>query len=157
MVQTTICECASGALVSNYAVTWVVIILGWFIVNHQNNKRETRKEIRTQLDIFTKKIKLLEDNSIRYHKNAHHDPNLSKTIKRDIDYLIKLTKRLKLLETTILNRRIITFRKSITFDNFDNQDKHIKQNEDSPLIAAIYVSCDDFIDSLEHAYIKKFQ
>ena len=31
-------------------VPWVLIIVGWAIVNHQNNRRETRKEARSMAD-----------------------------------------------------------------------------------------------------------
>lgn len=156
MAQTVICECASSVLSSNYYITWVVIIFGWFIVNWQNNKRETRKEIRNQIDLFTQKLKSLEEDSILYHKNSRHDAELSKSIKRDLEYLIKLSRRLKLLDNIILNRQIIELRKSITFSNFDNPTKHQPQVESSSLLGGIYVSCDNFVDTFEQAYINKF-
>lgn len=31
-------------------VTWILIVVGWVIVNHQNNLRETRKEARAMAD-----------------------------------------------------------------------------------------------------------
>lgn len=156
MAQTLICDC--GASSSDYLqiITWLVIIIGWFIVNNQQNIREKRKERRAQLDDFNGNIIQLEKKAISYHINATHDEQLAREIKRNLDVIRKFAIRIKLLDTKILNRVIINLRQSITYKNFDNGTNHNQETENSELVGGIYSACDTFIDSMESSFQNKY-
>jgi len=48
-------------------VTWLLVIAGWLLVNHQNNIREKRKEIRTILDKIQSLLDEIEIQAVNYH------------------------------------------------------------------------------------------
>lgn len=45
----------------------VALIIGWLIINYQNNQRETRKEVRASLNDIQSIIAELEVDGVRYH------------------------------------------------------------------------------------------
>lgn len=156
MAQNLICNCVSSG--SDYIpiITWLVIIIGWFIVNNQQNKREQRKERRAQIDIFNSNISQLEKKAISYHTNILHDEQLAREIKRKFDELRKFSLRIKLIDIKDLNRLIIALRRSITYENFDNGENHAQEAEDGELVAGIYISCDAFVDKMESRFHEKY-
>jgi len=155
MAQTLICDCGSFGNEYFQIGTWLIIILGWFIVNYLHNKRELRRESRAQLDAFNTSLSSVERKAIEYHLKLEHDEILARELKRQLDEIRKLSIRLGLVDTKAHNLLIIKLRKSITFDNFDNCTNHKQENENGELIAGIYDSCDDFIDKMESGFKKK--
>jgi hypothetical protein len=100
-------------------VSWGLIILGWVIVNRQNNNRETRKEIRAGLLDLYKLLDEIEDDAFIYHTEIG-DPVVARKIKRSIS---QIAPRIKLA----LRKRVeckygfplYAFRQSITLSNFE--------------------------------------
>lgn len=70
----------NGTPIWFYPVTWALVIIGWLIVNWQNNRREERKEIRTALTKIFEDIKSLQDEAIAYHTSARRNFNLETKI-----------------------------------------------------------------------------
>ena len=60
--------------------TLVTVIVGWIVVNWQNNNREERKEVRSSLSDVHEEITKLEDIAIEYHTAESR----SKTNEREI-------------------------------------------------------------------------
>ena len=75
-------------------VTWLLIIAGWLLVNHQNNIREKRKEIRTILDKIQSFLDEIEIQAIQYHTNQASS-DLAFQLKRSLNQ--KLRNRLDIL------------------------------------------------------------
>lgn len=155
MSQSVICECANTGGIAQ-VFTWLIVVAGWFVVNRHQNIRERRKETRAQLDQVNALIKNLEDLSIKYHTNPAHDEDLARNIKRLLALIRKFTYRTSILEAIELNKIIINLRKSVTYKNFDNGDHHIQVAEDGDIVDNICNSCDEYIDTLERAFVKKF-
>lgn len=113
------------------AVTWGLVILGWVIVNRQNNNRETRKEIRAALFDLYKLLDEIEDEAVKYHTSETPDGILGRRIKRNLSQLslrIKLASRgLLKCKTAVL---VAAFRRSITWENFETSNFKQKAPED---------------------------
>lgn len=156
MAQNLICNCGTSNCDYLQIITWIVIIIGWFIVNSQHNKRELRKERRAQIDTFNEKIDQLEKKAVSYHTHAEHNELLARDIKRNFDEIRKFSLRIKLLDIKVVNRLIINLRRSITFKNFDNGINHKQESENGELVAGIYNACDTFIESMEASFHDKY-
>ncbi len=50
--MTAECTTAATSLLQSFApaVSWILVIVGWSIVRHDNNRREARKEVKTLVD-----------------------------------------------------------------------------------------------------------
>lgn len=67
---------------------WLVIIAGWIYVSWDNNQREHRKEIRSQVNEIKNLILETRDNSFQYYTSTASDPNaalLELQIKEKLD------------------------------------------------------------------------
>jgi len=157
MAQTLICDCSSAGSVLIQITTLIVVIIGWYVINRHNNKREKRREVRTQLDSFISLVSDIEKNSVKYHIEQDHNEEIARTIKRNIGALRKFAIRLNLLDTNILNRSNINLNRAITMKNFDNGENHIPESENGELIAGIYSVCDDFVEAMESGYNKIYK
>jgi hypothetical protein len=103
------------------AISWSLIVVGWVIVNRQNNDRETRKEIRAALLDLYKLLDEIEDDAFAYHTGTS-DPVLARKIKRSISQIaprIKLALRNRL--ECKYSHPLFEFRKSITLTNFETK------------------------------------
>lgn len=72
---------------ASQVITWLLVLLGWTIVNAQNNRREERKELRAALDRLSLRIEKLVVLSIKYWQSevSSESDDTSWEIKRDLD------------------------------------------------------------------------
>ena len=141
---------------ANYTsvVTWLIVIFGWLVVNHQQNQRETRKELRARLDLIEGMVNDTEQSAIRYHTSAH-DPGSSRTLKSDIDRLSNLTRAIGNIISCSFSYRIVRFRQSVTLKNFDSSEHQIL-TIDHEVIDTIAKETQSLINELEEAYSYKY-
>ena len=119
-----------------HSLSWILIIAGWVVVNDQNNKRETRKEVRASLLELYRILDEIEDAAYEYH-TTDGDAGKARKIVRAIHQIaprIIMAKRgpIKFHYTRVL----ADFRRAITFENFDTAAFKRKQPED-PFFDAI--------------------
>ena len=138
-----------------YVISWVVVCIGWLVVNQQNNRREERKEIRASLGDIHKEVDDLVAMSIAYHKKNSHSPDDSKAIR------LKMHKvGFKILHLHFhsdkVNRAIYELRHSITFKNFDTW-KHQAQTDASEIVEGIYYQSDVLLNELENYFGKLYR
>ena len=75
-------------------VTWLVVVSGWCFVNHQNNLREKRKEIRALIDGVQAQLNDIEKLAVEYH-TSENSKNLAFELKRSLNQ--KLSSKFKIL------------------------------------------------------------
>ncbi len=137
------------------AITWIIVIAGWLVVNSQHNRRETRKEIRSNLDSIISNIEDLENSAISYHTTACNDIDGHK-IKVSINHISRNINSLALPLDGNFAYQLAQFRKSITLRNFDSHEHEILPINDE-VIDDIGASVQQLIRSLDDAYRDKYQ
>ena len=98
------------------AVNWSLIIIGWLIINWQHNARETRKELRAELDKIYGLLGDIEEKSIRFHTGKTHDPVLMSDI---INIISRLPRYIKTIDfwSHNIGFGVMCVRKSATYNN----------------------------------------
>lgn len=138
-------------------VPWLLVAVGWIVVNWQNNSREKRKEVRAKIDSIKKSIDDVEDLAIAHHIQAQEDARCMK-IKRA---LVRVSREisivgiagLKISDSVKAHARL---RQAITLKNFETSQYQALALTDS-IIADIGATSDSLRLHLESAYSQKFQ
>jgi hypothetical protein len=132
-------------------ISWTIIFVGWYIINRQNNNRETRKEVRESLLSLYRHLDEIETDAIAYH-TGDGDPLLARKIKRDID---QIPGRISLAQRGSMKGRyahhLIRFRQAITLNNFDTA-SFVQKEPTDRFFDEIVVSKRSLIHCLDLAY-----
>lgn len=139
------------------AVSWLIVIVGWIVINHQNNQRETRKELRTAIDTVEKYILDTEKSAIQFH-TAKYSESTAKELMVEIDRIdsrIELISRATKDELT-LKRAFISFRQAITLYNFDRSN-HQVESDQSEIIDNISGASNSIFQALEQCFATSFR
>lgn len=138
-----------------YVGTWAVVIIGWIVVNQQNNRREERKEVKASMSNIIELTDEITTKALEYHKKSEHSAELSKDIRLQLQRLGFRIQHLHFYDG-ILNRSIFEYRNSITYKNFDSVD-HKSVSDDSEIIEDIHHSSDALMHSLEDCFGRRFR
>jgi len=138
-----------------YPVTWILVVLGWVIVNWQNNRREDRKEVRAALTKMYSDIAELEKAGILFHTSKSQDYNLAS------DILImqgKLSERLSQLRIrgSSYSNELAFFTDSISLENFLDAN-FVRQSVSSPLVNSIRDTSKELESVLEVEFSNLFR
>ncbi len=136
-------------------ITWVLVIIGWLIVNSQHNKRISRKETRDRLDQMGESLLKLEQVAIEYHTAKKRNDKLACSIRTAIERVSRAINRLGLATTAELNPKIIDLRRAITLQNFDSR-KYERKDPSGEFIDRISHSTGELIDLLESKYLVRY-
>lgn len=134
--------------------TWVIVVIGWLIVNNQNNNRERRKEIRQAIDKIVKKIEEIEQDALQFHQSAFDDSS-ARALLLSLDKNSRSIAWLKIVESEIYKKSIISFRRSITLNNFDPT-THVALDGNNAQLARISAAAENLVDLLESAYAAQY-
>ena len=135
-------------------VTWLIVLIGWFVIDKQNNRREQRKEIRAAIDALGEMLDVLEQDAINFHTSGF-DERKGSELRLAIQRLSARVGRLSFSENVNLNTRIIDLRRAITLRNFESTNHNVQQN-DSQIILTIAAAKDSLIDELEFLFKERF-
>ena len=136
------------------AVTWLIVLRGWYIVNKQNNQRERRKEIRTSTDRLKERIEKLEQIAITFHSSGF-DSEKARVILGEIQRISQTAIRTRLLSYEEHKQLTLDLRRSITLDNFDATN-HRELLLNNPLLDRIYRSVNNIIEALEDGFSRNY-
>ncbi|MCX7091894.1 MAG: hypothetical protein NTY50_00365 [Methylobacter sp.] len=139
-------------------VTWLLVISGWLLVNHQNNVREKRKEIRTILDKTQSFLDEVEIEAIKYH-TSQESSDLAFQLKRSLNQ--KLRNRLDILALRNLNiekcyPHLKKLRQAVTLENFDTS-SFKPQNLEDDVIKNIWLAKDKLSQELEKSFATRYR
>lgn len=149
-------ECPSLLNEISPVVAWSLVVLGWLIINRQHNRRETRKELRAQLDQVCKEIADVEHKATNYHLALTCDHALGRDIKIRLKRLGRSLKLLDLGKNRARNHRFVRFRQALTLKNFDTA-HHEQQQIDSNLLDEIAIETENLVFFLEEEFSKKYR
>jgi len=144
-------------MVLTQIMTWLLIIFGWLIVNHQNNIREKRKEIRGTLDKMQLFLDEIETQAIQYHTNQATNElafqlkrNLNKKLRDKLDIL-----KIRSLDVKTSYSLLFKFRQAVTLKNFDTS-KYEVQTINDDLIKNILLTKDNLSQEFEKSFAKRY-
>ena len=136
------------------AITWLIVLFGWNIVNAQNNQRERRKEVRTSTDRLKERLEKLEQMAIAFHR-SDFDSERARLIQGELQRISQTAIRTGLLTTVDYNRFTVDLRRSITLKNFDST-SHIILPLSDPLLDRISCAINNIIEALEDGFSRKY-
>lgn len=138
-----------------YVLSWIVALVGWIVVNQQNNRREERKEIRSALSEIYKIVEDLTDKASKYHQTESPSSTDAAAIKLQLQRLGQKITHLHFHDDTV-NRSVYELRSAITYENFDSH-SHTAVNETSDLVNDIYFQAEQLIDALEGCFGRSYR
>lgn len=139
-------------VIKNYPiiVNVPIIIIGWWIINRQNNKRETRKEIRALLNDVQSMIGEIEAEAILYHTEEYDLGRRSQlTFKASL-----MSKKIQIVTRALdvdLIGHINKMRNSIMTKNWDRNEHHALALDDN-LIKKIHLESSELSIQLENNF-----
>jgi len=136
-------------------VTWGLVVGGWIVVDRLSQKREARKEVRSQVDAFIADLRTLEAQAISYHLATTYDKAAARAIKASVEHLRIRLQYLGLLTAGRRAALISRLRRAITSDNFDTV-QHVPQEIDGQLIGEISSATDSLVHALESGFREEF-
>ncbi|WP_063030615.1 hypothetical protein [Pseudomonas yamanorum] len=145
----------NGTPIWFYPVTWALVIVGWLIVNWQNNRREERKEIRTALAKIFDDIDSLQREAITYHTAKRKNFNLETQIVMMESRLSEHLGYLRIRNSSYMDQYSL-FVDAITLDNFQSA-TFIRQAPSSLIIENIRDTSSDLESALELEFSKLFR
>jgi hypothetical protein len=148
-------------------IGWIIAAIGWIIAlvslifNHRlTNIRDTRKEIRSEIDKFVSSLKLLRDAANDYYFPAKSDTNSKRMIvdiHNQITELDRFIGWLKALKGGIdLDNNFSDLFEIITGDDFESS-SHISGAHYSDKCKEISLKTQETIADIENWYKKKYQ
>lgn len=106
------------------AMTWSVVVAGWWIVNLQNNRREARKEARSLTDGSKQSAKKICELGKGYLTSQIESQRLAVEIKAELDLLeLELARFNDFSERSNLMTKFSEFAESITGGDFESADR----------------------------------
>lgn len=138
------------------AVSTLTIVVGWYMINKQNNQRETRKELRKLLDDISKDLEKLTEEAFLFHTSVYNHINAMKIqtrIKLSIDKITRAAESLDMAHDML--QPCIDLRRSITYENFDSTGHQIF-NSDNEIIERINDQYPSIVFPLEESFHKKY-
>lgn len=135
-----------------------IVVVGWWIVSSQTDKRERRKEIRAIVEDLRKTILEIREDTVEYYgtENKISVGSLSDKIK--LNFLL-VSQYLLLLKNAgmVLNvsAELIALRKTATGGFFESKDFH-KQTENPKWLSSLCSESVELILAIEKAYFRSF-
>lgn len=149
----SITRAESLRLVSS-AITWVIIVGGWIVVNRQSNNRELRKELRSEIDSIKEEVEEIVLMALSYHMESPSKESAFKLLGK-LKRLNRKIFRLPLSEVEISSISYYSrkLKQGITMQNFGIDEKVVRSlGYDSEIVGGIENGAEDLVDDLERAF-----
>ncbi len=131
------------------------IIVGWLIINIQNNKRETRKETRSELNNIQTLITELTKESIIYHTEKRCT-NLEETIVSKASFLSRKIQLAVIPLGSEHSIRINTYKDALMKNNFATSEHSPILEGSDDLLKTIRNEAQQLILELDNSYSEKY-
>ncbi|WP_143714424.1 hypothetical protein [Laribacter hongkongensis] len=137
--------------------SWILVIIGWFFVRYDNNKRESRKELRNELDSIIILIDKIEEKAREYYKTPPgNSSGLALEIKSSIKRLGMHIKRISDSDKKYekCKEHLLEYRIHVTSNDFECSSREPKP-ESHQIYIEIADSAINLQDALENAFKSK--
>lgn len=131
--------------------TWLIIIVGWYVVHHLTLKREERKEARERVDAYLSLFRAIEEKAILFHQSPEFREDKARELKNDIQRAFKILKRHPFVKFEIGADLHKEFRRAITYRNFEPSG-FVRQPAQSQILSDIVNAVDDIEEQIEKEY-----
>lgn len=127
------------------------IVIGWFVANHQANRREDRKEARSLVDQVKSRANLIAEQSLQYQ--CEDKSELAVLIKSSIDALeIDLSRMPNFaVKNAPLITALIDFQDAVTGGDFETAGR-IKRSAASDEIATVLRTRNRLLSEIERQF-----
>ena len=134
----------------------LVVVVGWFVANHQANTREVRKEARSAVDEARKLIKEVANDSLKYFCEGKDE--LAVPIKSGLEALEVDLDRLPnfRVKDAPLMGRLVEFQDAVTGGDFEAKDRK-RHPLDSAEVSAILRTRNALLAELERQFKAYFR
>jgi hypothetical protein len=138
-------------------ITWVLVGIGWFLVNRQNDLREARKELRSKITELCKLVSDIEADATTFYARAGNAAEA-------VSDRGKITHKLSLLGVGVsqitprhhpILGALVTFRQSITGDAFD-EEARASLRYNNPTLDSVRAAAEMLVDQLESAFCVRY-
>lgn len=136
-------------------ITWVLIIGGWWVINRQNNWRESRKETRAALNQLLDELNQIELQAYQYHQASPPSLVMGRDLKLALSRVSNFIDRQNLLPRG-KRQPLAKLRRAITLNNFDTE-HFMTQEDDSELLAGVSAAKDQLVDALERQFLREYR
>ena len=147
-------ECAEPNAFHDW-VTWLLVIVGWIVINAQHNLRVTRNEIRQRLDLLREDLHKLEGASMLHH-TVENDPARRAEVRRMITTVATSISVLTNAGLEVRQRfaLLTSLRQAITLENFDEDYEPLPM--DHRIVLNIGAAIAKILSSTEDAYAQRY-
>jgi hypothetical protein len=156
MAEPTAYQIANDVL--RIAIPAAIVVIGWWIVSNQNDKRERRKEIRSIVDELKEIILEIRADTIEYYSERNSEATGSLSDKIKLNFLL-VSQYLLLLRNAGMainvSAELIALRKTATGGYFENA-QFRKQGENPKWLSGLCSESVELILAIEKAYFRSF-
>lgn len=142
-------NCADGSL------TWLLVLLGWYVVHRASLSRERRKERREITFRCVDEVKDIERRALGFHTAAAYCHDAVEEITVDVSRLIRRLQRPPLQSLQIPTQHLVRLRQSITLKNADLSG-FTAQQRNGEIPQEIRSACNSLIDAIELAREREY-
>lgn len=140
-------------------LTILLALLGWFVVSRQNNLAESRKELRSAIDVIVHEIDELRDLALKYYSSKFEDSfEMAFRVKvnqaRLINKIERLSKTNKSFEKLTHLEELMDAVSGGDFENYNRPVRLYSKIPDEILLNIAYCS-DNLIQAIELAFISE--
>ena len=138
------------------SIAGLLAVIGWFVTNNQNNRREDRKELKFAIDAIIIEIKNLQEKILTYYVSDWDEKSifLERQIKRDCELLDNHVHRLAKMRTKNFKevQKLVKYSKILTERPFEQKERAAIKPLESILLSEISLAANELINELEEKY-----
>lgn len=140
--------------------TWLLVIIGWFFVSSDNNKRENRKEVRLAINAISTTLTNLQKLVFRYYTSAINAPGVDDISVEIKDEIMRLGLQLEVLkkhdDKFNLDTEYLKLKQDVTGNaNFDSNNRRQLNRNDRDLMT-MALSGQSLLEELEVRFVKYY-
>lgn len=146
-------------ILKDYVLPWLpttATLIGWYVVNRQNNKREARKEERALIDGVKKLVIDLTGQARNYMCTETRDEGIEAEIKLRLSQVeIELERLPGYVTTSVLVDAMAAFGDAATGADFESATRTARSNSD-PEPQALALARNDLLQKLESLFTDRY-
>lgn len=152
-------SCDGMGIISQF-VTWFLVVLGWWIVSRQNDKREHRKEVRTEVTDAITQIQSIEEIARTYllttAGRSQEARTLERQLKTRLQRLAFALRRLRDHDGIDAIAELIVFKEAVSGDDFETvQRQRCEADSDRP--DGVSAAANTLTHFLEHEFRARYR
>ncbi|WP_152554256.1 hypothetical protein [Burkholderia sp. A1] len=144
------------------SITPIIVVIGWIFVSRDNDRRETRKEVRSLLNDFSKRVDALEATAVEYFSKIDNSSSADEASRAEI----KIKREIERLDSSlqIINKIYKDFGGQKEFVSLtDTITRHSKFESKPGVIVSLNdqfylrlaLSCNQLTSVLEQSFLSK--